>query len=277
MTQSGSRQRSPLTFFVLVFALAVPFWLLGALVETPEGFPIELPLSALQLVCPLLAASILVYREDGTGGIRRLLARVVRARGIKPIWYVPIILVMPAIYLLAYGLQHLLGRPLPAPQSSFLTVLILCGVFFIAAAAEEAGWTGYALDPLQARRGALPAAIVLGLVWALFHLVADLQGPHGLGWIAWHRFGAVALRVLTVWAYNNTGASVLAAVLLHATDNVGWQLTPINGSSYDPALTAPITAAAAVVVSFLWGPKTLARYRYASPATRESPLTRGAS
>jgi membrane protease YdiL (CAAX protease family) len=179
---------------------------------------------------------------------------------------------MPAIYLLAYGLQRLLGRPLPALQISLPTVLILFAVFFVAAVAEEAGWTGYALDPLQARWGALPAALGLGLVWALFHLVADLQGAHDLGWIAWHRLGAVALRVLIVWAYDNTGPSVLAAVLLHATDNVGWQLTPVDGSHYDPALTAPITAIAAAAVTFLWGPKTLARFRYASLVTRESPL-----
>jgi hypothetical protein len=93
---------------------------------------------------------------------------------------------------------------------------------------------GYAFDPLEARWGTLGAAVLLGVVWALFHLVADLQGAHDLGWIAWHRVGTVATRVLIVWAYNNTGKNILAAVLLHASGNVGWQLTPVNGSHYDP-------------------------------------------
>ena len=92
----------------VVFVLAVPCWLLGALVETPEGSPIMLPLSALQLVCPFMAALILSYREEGSGGIRSLLARVLSSRGITPIWYVPIILVMPTIYLLAYDRHRLL-------------------------------------------------------------------------------------------------------------------------------------------------------------------------
>ena len=74
--------RSPLKFFGLVLALAVPFWLLGALVEPPEDFPIKLPLSALQLVFPLLAALILVYPEDRVIGIRGLLQRVFCYRGI---------------------------------------------------------------------------------------------------------------------------------------------------------------------------------------------------
>jgi membrane protease YdiL (CAAX protease family) len=227
--------------------------------------PIKLPLSALQLLCPLAAALLLVHREAGLPGVRGLLKRVICHRGIEPIWYVPICGVMPAIHLLAYGAQRLLGRPLPDLALFPGMILALFAVFFFTAAAEEAGWTAYAFDPLQAREGALRAALVLGLGWALFHLVADLQGARPLGWIAWHRSGAVALRVLIAWAYNNTGASVLAAVLLHAMDNVSWQLTPISGSSYDPALTAPLSMWAAAIVTFLWGPRTLARYRFARP------------
>jgi membrane protease YdiL (CAAX protease family) len=260
MDMGASSRRSPLKCFLLVFALAVPFWLLGALAQTPAGSPIRLPLSALQLVCPLLAALILTYLQGGIGGIRDLRARIVSPRGIKPLWYLPLTLLMPAIYLLAYGLQPLLGWPLPELQVPIPTILALFILFFVAAAAEEAGWTGYALDPLQARWGPPTAAIILGLVWALFHLAADLQGAHGLGWIAWHRFGSVALRVLMVWAYNNTGKSVLAAVLLHATDNVGWQLVEINGQAYDPAITAPITAIVALVVTSGRGQKTRMRH-----------------
>jgi membrane protease YdiL (CAAX protease family) len=143
-------------------------------------------------------------------------------------------------------------------------------LFFVAAFAEESGWTGYAFDPMQARSGAAQAAIVLGLVWALFHLVADLQGGRDLASIGWHRFGACALRILIAWVYNNTAKSVPAAVLLHPMDNVGWQLTPVGGSHYDPAFTAPVTVVLAVIVTFLWGPRTLARYRYATSTAKEA-------
>ena len=245
MDSSVTSPRSPLRFFLLVFALAVPFWLLGALIGEPEGFPIKLPASALQFVCPLISASVLVLREDGAAGVRSLLMRVASCRGIAPMWFLPITLVMPAIYLLAYGLQRQLGRPLPELHISAMTIPTLLVVFLVTAAAEESGWTGYALDPMQSRWCALKAAIGLGVVWALFHLIADVQGAHDIGWIAWHRLGAIALRVLIVWAYNNSRKSVLAAVILHAMDNVAWQLTPINGSHYDPAVTAPITALAA--------------------------------
>jgi hypothetical protein len=69
--------------------------------------------------------------------------------------------------------------------------------------------------------------------------------------------------VLIVWAYNNTGRSLLAAILPHTMDNVSWQVFPNSGSHYDPAFTAPITAIAAATVAIVWGSRTLARFRYA--------------
>ena len=100
-------------------------------------------------------------------------------------------------------------------------------------------------------------------MWSLWHVVADLQAQHSLSWILWHRLNAVAERVLIVWLYNNTGRSVFAAILFHDMDNVGAFSFPNDGSHYNPAVTAPITATVALLVTFLWGAKTLARFRYA--------------
>jgi hypothetical protein len=52
---------------------------------------------------------------------------------------------------------------------------------------------------------------------------------------------------------------------MHATDNVSFALFPSFGSHYDPAVIAPITIAAAALVAYLWGPKTLAGFRFARP------------
>ena len=101
MTTSTSLKRSPLTFFVVVFALALPFWLLGALV-THVPLPINLPVSALQFVCPIIAAFILVSREEQPGGIKGLLKSVFDGTSIKhKIWYVPIMLLMPLVMVLS--------------------------------------------------------------------------------------------------------------------------------------------------------------------------------
>ncbi|MBE0448262.1 MAG: hypothetical protein IBX64_09230 [Actinobacteria bacterium] len=125
--------------------------------------PMTLPVSSLMFVCPLIAASILVYREEKFGGIKRLLKRVFDYKRIKQkIWYVPIIFLMPLIYLLSYGVMRLMGLPLPEPHIPSLTIPLLFVVFFIAAVGEELGWMGYAVDPMQDRWSALTTSIILG-------------------------------------------------------------------------------------------------------------------
>jgi hypothetical protein len=250
-------KRSPLTFLVLVFIVAVPFWLLGAVVEPPEDFPIKLPVSALQLLAPLIAAAFLVHGEEGFGGIRRLLRRTVSFRGMRPMWLIAILMLSPAIYLLSYGGMLLLGRQLGEPTLPVLDIPILFAIFLASAIAEEAGWTTYATDALQERWSALRTALVVGLAWGLLHVVPDLQGGRDVGWIAWHHVvGAVSLRIIFVSAFNNTGA-VMAAVLLHTMDNVCWQLSLAN-APYDPAISAPLYALTAILAIAVWGAKTLA-------------------
>jgi hypothetical protein len=99
-------------------------------------------------------------------------------------------------------------------------------------------------------------------VWAIWYVVAFFQAGHVLAWIAWQRLFTVMARILIVWLYNNTGKSVLAAILFHAMINISVSVFPKNGSLYDPAITGAITAVMAVIVTFFWGSKTLARYRY---------------
>jgi len=40
-------------------------------------------------------------------------------------WYAPIVLLMPGVMILTYGLMRLMGLPLPIPQFPVLTVVLL--------------------------------------------------------------------------------------------------------------------------------------------------------
>jgi membrane protease YdiL (CAAX protease family) len=257
--------RSPLKFFVLVFALSIPFWLAGGL-TTFQLLP-GLPIAALMFVCPVAAALILVYGENKTAGVIALLKRSFDYDRITAkMWYVPTILLMPGVYALSYLLMRWMGVPLPAPQFRVPAAIVMLATFFVAALGEELGWSGYVIDPMQERWAALPAAILVGLVWAAWHFVPLSEANRSLAWIAWHSLFTVAFRILIVWLYNNTGKSVFAAALLHAMSNLSWQLFPIHGSYYDPRVTGLIVAFAAAIITVVWGPRTLSRNRNADLA-----------
>ena len=61
-----------MTFFLLVFVISVPFWLIGPLIEwfLPKDISINLPVRALMIFNPMIAALILVFREQGMEGMK---------------------------------------------------------------------------------------------------------------------------------------------------------------------------------------------------------------
>jgi membrane protease YdiL (CAAX protease family) len=152
-----------------------------------------------------------------------------------------------------------------------LAVAVSFVVFFFAALGEEVGWQGYAIDRLQDRWNALTASVILGTVWAVWHVVPLIQMSRSPPEIACQCLGMVATRVLIVWLYNNTGKSVFAAILFHAMNNVTTVLLPNYGWPYEPPHALVMLAGAAVVVTLLWGQETLARYRYARPGRKAQP------
>jgi membrane protease YdiL (CAAX protease family) len=268
MYASTSSNKSPLKFFLLVFALTIPLWVIEPMVKV-KGLPLDVPITDLiATFTPLIAACIFVYKEEGTIGIKRLLKRIFDFPRIKQkIWYLPVIFLMPIIYLLIYGVMQLLGLPLPVGVDiPFLKIAVISVAIFIAAAGEEVGYMGYAVDTMQERWGALTAAITMGLVWAIWHYPSIIQQGHNLIWIVWGTLGTVGVRILIVWLYNNTEKSVSACIIFHSMANIGRILFP-KDQNHNPLVDYPdvhysIIAITAVIVIFLWGSKTLARYRY---------------
>jgi membrane protease YdiL (CAAX protease family) len=101
---------------------------------------------------------------------------------------------------------------------------LLAITFFVNGGPEEPGWRGFALPRLQERLTPVQATLVLGVLWALWHLplLAIEDNPsHGLG--TWPFAGTAALFVVGVVLYAfpytylwNHTKSAVAAMALHA-------------------------------------------------------------
>lgn len=254
----NTHHKSLPTFFLLAFLLLIPFLVLGAFTEI-ELLP-GLPIAALGIICPMTAALILVYREHKRAGVIALLKRSFDYQRI-PVkrWYLPILLIMPGVMALSFVVQRLLGEDVPIPQIAILEVIALCVVGFFGALGEELGWSGYALDPMQARWGALIASLMLGGFGAVYHYVPLAQAHRSVTWIAWWTLYTVSSRVIMVWLFNHSGKSVFGMALFHMMINVTWQLFPVSGSYFDPRVTGLILAAVAVIVILVWSPNLQGR------------------
>ena len=234
-------------------ALSAPFWFIGFITDW-EALP-GLPVSSLMVIVPGIVAFAFVARADG----RRRALNWLRRAGTPPRprhghWLIISVLVPPGILFAAYVGMRFVGYELPEAEFDVVRGVALLPLFILPAVFEELGWSCFALVALQPRMSALRASLLIGGVWAVWHVIPLLQVGRSIEWIVWWSLATVALRVLTTWVFNSTSRTVWAAALFHASENASWQSFPVRGSHYDPAFHALLLW---LVASCGW--KTLAR------------------
>jgi membrane protease YdiL (CAAX protease family) len=111
---------------------------------------------------------------------------------------------------------------LPAMIGALPTVLAISVYMFIQVSiGEEIGWRGYALPKLQSGYSALVSSVILGGIWALWHLPLFFNPDSGYSNTPFWAFLIFILPVsiLITWIFNSTGGSTLMIMILHAMLN----------------------------------------------------------
>lgn len=225
-------RRNPLvSFFVLTYGLSWAYWIplaLAGVRTAPGSSTTHEP----GLLGPALAALIVTGLTEGRAGIVAFAKRFVLVS--RPTSRFLIYSLSPLMFLgLAIVVAIVLRAPLP-PWSEFAiysglpplrlpAVLLL--VLLFNGFGEEAGWRGFALEPLQRRFGPVGGTLILAGLWAGWHTpaffvvetyramtVPMIIGGFGLGICA----GAIVLSRIA----QRTDGSVLAAALWHALYNM---------------------------------------------------------
>lgn len=232
-------QPSTTRFFALTFAITWGLQLPGVLAQRgllPGALPVYLALAGLGILGPIVAATVLAYREAGGTGVRQLYAPLLRWR-VHLGWYVLALAVPGALLALLLSGLNLAGRAGPTlyfPAGGALAFAVVVSV------AEEVGWRGHALPRLERRFGSFAASTLLGVVWYLWHLPMFLgQGvPLDLVLVMLLYFTGASL--LLTWIYQGTGGSLLLAVLAHTGAHLN------NSHRALPDEAAPLVAHAIV-------------------------------
>lgn len=248
MTARPARHPGPLAavalFFVLTGALSAPLMLVSAV--TGVFLAPGLPLAALSVVCPALAA-LLVLRWERRP-LSRLLARRHGTRHSGRWWLAAFI---PLVVALVSFLIQRRTSAIPRPTIDVASAAALLAVLYIAALLEELGWSAFAVRRLRERLRPLAVGLVVGGVWAAWHYPALIQAGRAADWIAWWTFGTLAQRLIMTWLYEGSGDRLAVVALFHALSNLAWQLYPEKGSRFDPQLHATMMMLAALVMMFV--------------------------
>ena len=237
-------QRHPLvTFFLLVYGIAWVVW-----VPRAAGAPLGVVGQAWTWA-PAIAALLAAALTGGRAALRELGARLVRWR-VGWQWYLVVILGPAAFSLVVAGVYVLLGgswaaaappslREGPLVLPLFLVILTLTDGL-----GEELAWRGFALPRLLTRHNALVASLILGVLWALWHLpLVWTEGNAMYQQPVWLLLVDIpAKSILFTWVFLHTRGSVLQAMLLHGATNL-FVVSPDVASTGD--LTLPLLAAGA--------------------------------
>jgi membrane protease YdiL (CAAX protease family) len=265
---------------VLMFVLT---WSIDlALAAESRGLlPFHIPLPiAVSLGYGFVASTLIMTRLlRGKHGIVVLLRRyLIWKVGIS--WYLVVLLLPALIYLAALATYILFEGQVPdfsnniAHQLFGTTSLLFVFPFLLfdmLTNGEEIGWRGYVLPRLQWRYNALVSSLILGVIWAMWHIPKFLVVGNATP-IGWYLIMTVARAILFTWVYNSTRGSLLLVTIFHAAFNTIFVFLPIApqviGHSGIFELAVIIECIAAMIVTLVAGWANLSR---AYPTQVEPP------
>jgi uncharacterized protein len=184
-------------------------------------------LGSLGTVDPLIASFLVVRYETG---IWAMPSNLLPTKGLLT-WLN--LLTGPAIAIIAFVVIPYVICVVPGHKLislSFLTPLLAIWPDILGGPLEEEfGWRGYLLPRIAARSGNLWATLVVGVIWASWHLPLIVCRVW-VGLSFWYYLPLVmALAVFASLAYFATGRSILGPIILHYVFNT---CSPMLGRAF---------------------------------------------
>ena len=228
-------------------------------------------LLAIAQFLPLIAALVVTATTEGKAGLKALWMRFWN-KDISVKWLLVILLFNPMVRLIGNLISRAVGGehyPFLEPnfESNFLSFLLL-GI--IVGIQEEFGWRGYVLPRFQAKWNALTSSVILGVLWAPYHignwLLPPGQAPRQDSFWEFSLW-IILISIFTTWIFNNTNGSILAAVLFHAVVTNG--IVGCCGVNWAMKLLLGIYLIAAIIIVAVFGSKNLVRQKREDVVERE--------
>jgi uncharacterized protein len=243
-------------YFLLATVTAWTLWAVAAAIVPAES--LDRSTRALLFLpgtfAPGLVALALCYRATGVTGVGRLLDRIfIWDVGLR--WYLFAAAYMAAAKLMAAALYRLIEGAwppmLPVPLLGMFGAVLLSVPF---QAGEEIGWRGYALPRLTARLGLARASVLLGVVWALWHVpLFYIAGTDNFGQpFPVYLLAVTAISVPMAWLYVRTGGSLLLVMVMHAAINNTTGIVPAGVADPVPVMSLTATPMGWLTAIVLW-------------------------
>ena len=249
-----------LNYFLLTYIISWSLFITAAIISRNNNSPGSAfsPLGNfiyfIGVFAPAFVAIFLSWREKRKAGVLALLSQTFKAP-IHLRWYVFAAGYFVMIKFLAAIMYRITtgGWPLFGHEAFYMIIIAI--IFSTPVqAGEEIGWRGFALPRLANRFGLAGASIILGIIWAGWHLPfffmsgADKYGQS----FPVYLLSVIALSVAMAWLYWRTSGSLLLMMLMHSAVNNTTGIVP----SISPGATNPFSPNASpiawITTAIMW-------------------------
>ncbi len=260
-----SATKSSLRFLLLAYGWAWLWWIPVAVSRVNyQTSALFILIVLIGVFGPGLAGILLTYRTGNRGERHDFWQRAFDFRRVQWRWIIFMLLLWPAMHILANFSSTALGSPPPASQMvaqiaaqpPFALVVVV--LFFLQALLEDLGWRGYMQEHLLRSFTPIRSALIVGSCHAFWHLplffiVGTNQAQMGLGMNFWlFVIQAVAFSFYATWCYVDNRHSTLAAVLLHTVGNLCNDLFTLPGGTLKFQVQTLLMAIGALVIALSW-------------------------
>lgn len=251
---AGAPARGSVVVFLLVtFAASWAFFIPVALTGGATVTPLAQALLLAGTIAPSLVALGLTARTAGRPGVRALVAPIGRLQA-PAAAYLFAVGYTAAVKLAAAVILRATSGAWPRFGSEPLALIpFAIALSTPVQAGEELGWRGYALPRLAARLGLGPASLLLGVIWAVWHLpLFFLRGADTYGQsFPLFLLQVTAISVTMAWLYART-ESLLLVMLLHAAINNSKDIVPSATSGATNVFGWTTSPVARIALALMW-------------------------
>lgn len=237
---SGSKSKCEVGVFFIVTILFTWFLWLPALLIHNFGLSLPLPYDLFVKVgsfVPSAAGFVLAYIFGGKTEIHSLIKSHLKVH-IRAKWHLFIFVVLPGVSAVSCLIFSLSGSTIPQMQFApwFIPVAFACILILMGPLGEEAGWRGFALKRLLWHYSPIGAALMIGVIWSIWHLpLFFINGTTQNAIVIFGIFPAlfgyfvytIMISVLITLLYIMTNGSVFGSILLHTVGNLSLGFIPL--------------------------------------------------
>jgi len=178
---------------------------------------------------PAVGAIFSIYTIEGKGTIKIFFKQFLSMKFSWKVW-LAIFLVLGITSIITWVIPEFLGEdrlPMYLPSIYVFPIYILIVTFF-GGGQEEIGWRGYIMPYLEKKYGLIIGGLILGIVWAIWHLPMWFLPGSSQMYMNFFGFmlGAIGYSYFFSWIIKASGNRLFSGLVAHGVANAFVALFP---------------------------------------------------